>query len=132
MVIAAGGHKQDVTGRAPSGHVPRLGDDIKAEHTDVEVAHAIDVGGPQVHVTDAHARVDRVRRRLNWGDVALDHGLTVPSRGLPSPAGSRLAPTMLRSGGLAERPPRKRPLRDAGRRGECYPGSGCGVRVPAA
>jgi hypothetical protein len=31
-----------------------------------------------MHVADAHARIDRVRRRLDWGDVALGHAPKVP------------------------------------------------------
>jgi hypothetical protein len=45
VVVAAGRHEQDVAGRAPAGDVARLGDDVEAEHADVEVAHAVDVGG---------------------------------------------------------------------------------------
>jgi hypothetical protein len=78
VVVAAGGNEQDVTCRAPSRHVSRLGNDVEAEHADIEVAHPVDIGGPQMHVADAHARIDRVRGCLDWRDVALGHEPKVP------------------------------------------------------
>lgn len=78
MVVATRGHEQYVSRRAPPRHVPRLGDNVEAEHADIEVTHPVDVGDPQVHVADADARIDRIRRRLDWRDVALDHGLKLP------------------------------------------------------
>jgi hypothetical protein len=44
MVVATGGDEQDVSRRSPPGHVPRLGDDVEAEHADIEVADPVDVG----------------------------------------------------------------------------------------
>jgi len=66
MVVAARGDEQDVARRAPSGYVARLRDHVEAEHADIEVPHPVDVGGPQVHVADAHTWINRVRRRLDW------------------------------------------------------------------
>ena len=60
VVVAARGHEQDVARRAPARYVSRLGDDVEAEDVDVEPAHAVDVGCPQVHVPDPHARIDRM------------------------------------------------------------------------
>ena len=71
MVIAAGGDEEDVARRAPAGHVARLGDDVEAEHVDVEAADPVDVGGAQVDVTDGDARVDRARAGGDRGDGAL-------------------------------------------------------------
>jgi hypothetical protein len=34
VVIAAGRDEEDVAGRAPAGHVARLGDDVEAEDAD--------------------------------------------------------------------------------------------------
>ena len=48
VVVAAGREEQDVAGRAPAGHVARLGDHVEAQDADVEVAHAVDVGRAQV------------------------------------------------------------------------------------
>jgi hypothetical protein len=59
VVIAAGGHEQDVAGRPPPGDVPGLEDDIEAEDVDVERTHPVDVRRAQVHVPDANLRVGR-------------------------------------------------------------------------
>ena len=53
------------------GIVASLGDDVEAEDADVEGLHAVDVGGAQVDVTDAHAGVDGARRGLRRLDAAL-------------------------------------------------------------
>ena len=90
-MVAAGGDEQDVAGRPPAGDVARLGDDVEAEDADVEVLHAVDVGGAQVDVADAHAGVDGARRRLDRLDAALlasAHGAMI---GLPSWIGMRLS-----------------------------------------
>jgi hypothetical protein len=71
MVIAAGRHEQDVAGRAPAGHAAGLEDDVEAEHADVEVADPVDVGGPQVHVADPRAGIDRPRRTRRRSDGSL-------------------------------------------------------------
>jgi hypothetical protein len=65
VVVAARGQEQDVTGGAPTGNVTALGDDIEAEHIDVELTDAIDVGRSQVCVTEAYARVDRIGRPVD-------------------------------------------------------------------
>jgi probable F420-dependent oxidoreductase len=84
VVVAAGRDEQDVSRRPPPGHIARLRDDVEAEHADVEVAHAVDVGGPQMHVADPHAGIDRVRRLLDWRDVALRHQPKVQRTRSPS------------------------------------------------
>src|SRR4051794_14172166 len=71
MVIAAGGHEEDVAGRPPAGDAARLLDDVEAQDADVEVADAVDVGGAQVDVADARARIDRALRALARLDRAL-------------------------------------------------------------
>jgi hypothetical protein len=90
VVIAAGRDEQDVARRAPAGDVARLGDDVEAEHADVEVAHPVDVGGAQVDVADAHAGIDRVRCGLDRFDVALGHEPDgTPSASVRPPAARR-------------------------------------------
>ena len=109
VVIAAGGDEQDVAGRAPAGHVAELGHHVEAEHADVEVAHAIDVGGAQVDVADpgsgrdAHglqqdripgrvAHQQRRRRAPRYGrrePVAQRVELPVDRRAAPSSAAAR-------------------------------------------
>jgi hypothetical protein len=45
-----GGVVERVSCPAPSRHIPRPGDDVEAEHADVEVADPVDVGGPQMQL----------------------------------------------------------------------------------
>ena len=70
-MVATRREEDHVAGGAPAGHVARLGDHVEAEHLDVEAAHALDVGGAQVHVADADARVDRVGGLLRRDERAL-------------------------------------------------------------
>ena len=74
VVVAAGGQEEDVAGAAPAGDVAPLRHDVEAEHADIEVAHAVDVGRAQVDVADRHAGVDGVRGGGDGGDVALQGG----------------------------------------------------------
>ena len=84
VVIAAGRDEQHVAGRAPARHITRLGHDLEAEHADVELAHAVDVGRAEVDVPDRHAGVDRPRRRgerFSWTLRAwLGHARTIAKR----------------------------------------------------
>ena len=79
-MIAAGRDEEDVARGAPAGHVARLGDDVEAEDADIEIAHAVDVGGAQMNVPDPHAGIDRVLRGLNRCDVPLRHAPSLPKQ----------------------------------------------------
>src|SRR5205085_782582 len=95
VVVAAGRDEEDVSRRAPAGNVARLEDDVEAEEVDVERAHAIDVGGPQVHVADPHVRVDRPLR--------AEHRLVRALRAAHDPASTTC--TALSHGSRATMPP---------------------------
>jgi hypothetical protein len=75
VVVAARGEEEDVAGRAPARHVAGLEDHVEAHDVDVEGADAVDVRGAQMDVADADAGIDRVRRALAGGDVALAHAV---------------------------------------------------------
>src|SRR5919199_6488250 len=111
VVITAGGHEEDVAGRAPAGHIARLHHDVEAEDVDVEAAHAVDVGGAQVDVADRRAGLDGPRRPLPRDDRALEVlvlGCARHARGgyalASAPGGVALHPARVRA--RAQRPVR--------------------------
>src|SRR5436309_15922176 len=67
MVVAAGRQEQGLRD-------PR--DDVKAEDADVEVVHAVDVRGLQVHVADVHTRSDGPVAPFDRGDAARGRGVS--------------------------------------------------------
>jgi copper chaperone CopZ len=101
MVVAPSRDEQQVAGGPSPRHIARFGDDLEAEDVDVEGADAVEVGGPQMDVADAHTGIDRFghRSRLDVstppGGIWYRGGGAVPPPRilLPSvPKGS--APTM--------------------------------------
>ena len=74
VVIAAGRHEQEVAGRAPARHVACLGDDVEAEHIDVEVPYPVDVRCPKVDMADGDAG--------SIGRVLRSRGTIEPCEGL--------------------------------------------------
>ena len=73
--------------RMPKEHSHAISQSIEDFKQTWNAANAIDVGGPQVHVADSHARIDRVRRNLDRRYVALGH----------APEGTSRRPRSLRS-----------------------------------
>src|SRR5947209_6429405 len=67
----ARGDEQDVSCSSPPSNVAGLEHDVEPKRVDVEVPHAVDVAGAQVHVAHSHLGIDWALRCLHRIDRSL-------------------------------------------------------------